>query len=75
MNAILRQLRWIVLGVAALLAACVTPGGNEPASVEGKPVVSAESGNDSDDPLEGFNRAMYTFNDTVDIYVLKPVAQ
>ncbi|WP_396330527.1 VacJ family lipoprotein [Burkholderia anthina] len=27
------------------------------------------------DPLEGFNRTMYTFNDTVDTYALKPVAK
>ena len=27
------------------------------------------------DPLEGFNRAMYSFNDTVDKAILKPVAQ
>jgi len=26
------------------------------------------------DPYEGFNRAMFTFNDTVDTYALKPVA-
>lgn len=30
---------------------------------------------DPRDPLEGFNRSMYTFNDTVDRAVLKPVAQ
>ncbi|THF61718.1 MlaA family lipoprotein [Pseudothauera rhizosphaerae] len=28
-----------------------------------------------DDPLEGFNRAMFTFNESVDKAVLKPVAQ
>ena len=75
MSATLRQFRWIVLGVAALLAACVTPGGGEPAPVPEKPAASARNGDDSDDPIEGFNRAMYTFNDTVDVYVLKPVAQ
>lgn len=26
------------------------------------------------DPLEGFNRAMFTFNDTLDTYLLKPIA-
>lgn len=26
------------------------------------------------DPLEGFNRAIFTFNDTLDIYFLKPIA-
>ncbi|MFI8743916.1 VacJ family lipoprotein [Pseudomonas sp. NPDC077186] len=28
-----------------------------------------------DDPWEGFNRAMFRFNDTLDTYALKPVAQ
>lgn len=28
-----------------------------------------------DDPWEGFNRTVYTFNDKVDQYALKPVAQ
>ena len=27
------------------------------------------------DPLEGFNRTIFTFNDTIDQYALKPVAQ
>ena len=30
---------------------------------------------DSNDPLEGLNRAIYSFNDTADRFVLKPVAQ
>lgn len=28
-----------------------------------------------DDPWEGFNRTMFTFNDTLDTYALKPLAQ
>jgi phospholipid-binding lipoprotein MlaA len=28
-----------------------------------------------DDPWEGFNRSMFTFNDTLDTYALKPLAQ
>ena len=31
--------------------------------------------NNPNDPLEGFNRAMFTFNDTVDRAALKPAAQ
>ena len=27
------------------------------------------------DPLEGFNRTMYKFNDTIDTYALKPAAK
>lgn len=34
----------------------------------------ATSGGDERDPLEGFNRAMYSFNDTVDRAIAKPVA-
>ena len=30
---------------------------------------------DVNDPLEGYNRVMYSFNDTVDSAILKPVAQ
>lgn len=30
---------------------------------------------DPSDPYEGFNRAMYTFNDTADRWVIKPVAK
>ena len=35
---------------------------------------SAARGADSD-PWEGFNRAMFAFNDTVDVYALEPVAK
>src|SRR3989344_3740711 len=60
MNVVPRLLRWIVLGVAALLAACVTPGGGEPAPVPEKPAASVGNSDDRDDPIEGFNRAVYT---------------
>ncbi|WP_230404640.1 MULTISPECIES: VacJ family lipoprotein [Undibacterium] len=32
-------------------------------------------GNNPDDPLEGFNRSMFSFNESVDASVIKPVAQ
>ena len=35
----------------------------------------ATTGNDSRDPLEGWNRGVYTFNENLDEYALKPVAQ
>ena len=35
---------------------------------------NTESPGNERDPLEGFNRAIFTFNDTLDYYVLKPVA-
>ncbi|WP_372523832.1 VacJ family lipoprotein [Sulfuricaulis sp.] len=34
-----------------------------------------EDRDNTHDPLEGFNRAMYTFNDKFDRYLLKPVAK
>ena len=50
------------LSVAALvLSGCAT--------------VPADSGNDSRDPIESFNRQVFEFNDVVDRAVLKPVAQ
>ena len=36
---------------------------------------TAEVRNKPGDPLEGFNRAMFTFNDKMDRYILKPVAK
>jgi len=36
---------------------------------------SVEGYTDPEDPFESFNRAMYSFNDTLDKAVLKPVAQ
>jgi phospholipid-binding lipoprotein MlaA len=36
---------------------------------------STSAGNNPKDPLEGFNRSIYKFNDTLDKAVLKPVAQ
>ena len=37
------------------------------------PAIAAEQ--DEVDPWEGFNRAMFSFNDTLDRYALKPAAQ
>ncbi len=47
--------------VAIVLSGCAT--------------VPADSGNDSRDPIESFNRQVFEFNDVVDRAVLKPVAQ
>ena len=54
--------RWIVrlCGLMALLGALL-PAVSQAASEE--------------DPWEGFNRAMFRFNDTLDTYALKPLAQ
>ncbi|CAG9271952.1 MlaA family lipoprotein [Paraburkholderia unamae] len=53
------RMRAITIGVAALALA-------------GCSTVQTPS---KDDPWEGFNRTVYTFNDKVDQYALKPVAQ
>ncbi|MCP3708225.1 VacJ family lipoprotein [Paraburkholderia sp. CNPSo 3274] len=53
------RMRAITLGVAAL-------------ALGGCSTVQTPS---KDDPWEGFNRTVYTFNDKVDTYALKPVAQ
>ena len=37
-------------------------------------LVAGCAGPNPRDPYEGYNRAMYNFNDTVDTYALKPVA-
>lgn len=78
MNAMLRQLYWSAL-MALFLAGCSTTGAGPDeteAQATGVPARAAVRAEDGDsDPLEGFNRAMYTFNDNLDIYVLKPVAK
>lgn len=50
----------ILFASALFLGGCASTSGNQSAS--------------ENDPLEGFNRAMFSFNDTVDEAVLKPVA-
>ncbi len=73
--------RWLFSGLCLLaLSACGTVPSRpaeDGASAEGKAQTSAANA-DSDnahDPLEGFNRAMYSFNDKFDRYLLKPVAK
>ena len=63
---------WTVGLLAALtltgLAACATkPPASDPAALAAY--------NQTDDPLEPLNRKLYAVNDTLDTYVLKPVAQ
>ena len=43
--------------------------------LSGCATVPADSGNDSRDPIESFNRQVFEFNEVVDRAVLKPVAQ
>jgi len=39
------------------------------------PEMSAEEASYNKDPLERFNRVMFTFNDNLDFYLIKPVAE
>ena len=45
------------------------------AQVCASPSVFAVEDEQDQDPYEGFNRAMFSFNDQLDIYLLKPIAQ
>lgn len=61
--------RVILLVLLALATGCATRG----------PAIEADGAppaiEDANDPFEPFNRAMYTFNDKLDRYALKPVAK
>ncbi len=65
-----KSLLHLAAGIVLLLAALPIPGYTADApTAETAPVA------DNHDPLEGFNRAMYRFNDGFDRYVGKPVAR
>jgi phospholipid-binding lipoprotein MlaA len=83
-----RFLTTACLGFLLLVAACAgapppapAPAGpaavNEPAApAPSKPEAEKKTAiPDSNDPFEGFNRAMYAFNDWFDRNILKPVAK
>ena len=61
------------------LSACGTVPNQPDATAAPEEQASADTGapeqDNARDPLEGFNRAMYTFNDKFDRYLLKPVAK
>ena len=58
----------VVLGLVMGVSGCATMG-NAPAEAADR-----ESSH-PDDPWEGFNRRVFTFNDVLDRYTLKPVSQ
>lgn len=62
---------WAVL---LLLTGCATTRVTDE-GVERQPTAAETEADDANDPFEGFNRAMYTFNDKFDRYLLKPVAK
>jgi phospholipid-binding lipoprotein MlaA len=61
------------------LSACGTLSKQTDATAAPEEQASLDTGapeqDNARDPLEGFNRAMYTFNDKFDRYLLKPVAR
>lgn len=59
---------FLILVLAMLATGCATSRLGEPQSDDA--VVD-----ETNDPLEGFNRAMFKFNDKADRYVLKPIAK
>ena len=66
---------WLPFACLSLLglSAC---GTMQHRSAEDAAPPPAQAGQDNaDDPFEGFNRAMYSFNDKLDRYALKPVAK
>jgi phospholipid-binding lipoprotein MlaA len=73
--------RWLlsILCLLALSACGTVPNrpAEDGATGNGNAQNGAANGNSDNahDPLEGFNRAMYTFNDKFDRYLLKPVAK
>lgn len=88
MKIAVRRQGW-VLGLVLMLI-CINAGAqsNPNASTTGQPATAASTGPTQDpeaepefpddmdnDPFEGFNRAIYKFNDYVDRGVLKPVAR
>ncbi|HSW52169.1 MAG TPA: VacJ family lipoprotein [Sulfuricaulis sp.] len=71
-----RHFRLLLAGLCLVgLSACATTQ-QPPDEDVLSPQAEAEPEQDNArDPLEGFNRAMYTFNDKFDRYLLKPVAK
>jgi phospholipid-binding lipoprotein MlaA len=85
-NKIKTRVAGVLLGIA-VLTGCATTGretvpdsGPEASPAAGTapapaPTVDKSADDGSRDPLEGFNRAMYRFNEKLDDYVLKPAAE
>lgn len=69
----------LVLGMTVLLTGCSTVSVDKIKDKADRTldVISTKTniGKNPRDPLEGFNRAMFNFNDSLDQAVLKPVAQ
>jgi phospholipid-binding lipoprotein MlaA len=70
-----------VISTAVLSLAMVVPAlaedipAQENTLLEPNPAPDTRSAKDENDPIEGFNRAMFSFNNGLDEYVLEPVAK
>lgn len=65
-----------MLLIAALIGGCATTSepGQPSAEAEGSVETSDASAEGMPDPLEGFNRGVFTFNEKLDDYALEPAA-
>jgi phospholipid-binding lipoprotein MlaA len=68
MSVSLRQSPLILL-FALLLGACAGPGARQ------EEAAAMAAGEETSDPFESFNRAMFAFNEKFDAWLLKPAAQ
>jgi phospholipid-binding lipoprotein MlaA len=66
---------WAVAGVLAGLLAAVPAGADQiPIKAEANPEAAADDPRAPWDPIEGFNRKMFWFNEQLDRFVMTPVA-
>ena len=67
--------RSCVFAVCIFITGCATHSTNSDGGAPDRETAAGQSASDNNDPLEGFNRAMFTFNVKLDDYFLKPVAK
>lgn len=64
---------FLVLVMGLLVTACAS--GSQQLDINGDPVGDGAATREIADPIEGFNRAMFAFNDKVDAIIFKPIAK
>lgn len=70
-----RLLILCVLGISMTACSTVSKVKTKAVATLEKVSETTNIGNNPDDPLEGFNRSMFSFNESLDANVLKPTAQ
>ncbi|GGC89323.1 MlaA family lipoprotein [Undibacterium terreum] len=68
----------LIIAASLLLSACATTApssGQAGTGADSTAVSTASTARNPRDPFEGFNRAMFSFNDTLDRVALKPAAK